>query len=149
MNVSNIQLSNPKATNHIINLEHQSNQKLLEDQSSQVNKRLYRYTKKPRKKLDPRTWRTRPDPFESVSHKLRLQLELNPARSTTSLLDDLIKDHPDQFSMSNLRTLQSRTAQWRKEQIKINQERYSQNVLTENNVINKYISLVARSVIGG
>jgi hypothetical protein len=51
--------------------------------------------------------------------------------------------------MSNLRTLQSRTAQWRKEQIKINQERYSQNVLTENNVINKYISLVARSVIGG
>lgn len=151
ISVSPIQLSNPKATNpsHTINPEHQSNQKSLEDQPSQVNKRLYRYTKKPRKKLDPRTWRTRPDPFESVTHKLRLQLELNPARSATSLLDDLIKDHPDQFSMSNLRTLQTRTAQWRKEQIKINQERYYQNVLTENNVINKYISLVAHSVIGG
>jgi len=31
---------------------------------------------------------------------------------------------------------------------RINQERYSQNVLTQNSVINKYISLAAHSVIG-
>ena len=84
-----------------------------------------------------------------MSHKLRLQLELDPARSATSLLDNLIKESPDKFNLGHIRTLQKRTAEWRKEQIKINQERYSQNVLTENNVINKYISLVAHSVTRG
>lgn len=94
MSIANALVSDKKVTDYIAqvsNLESQSNQKLSEDQPSQVNKRLYRYTKKPRKKFDPRTWRTRPDPFESVSHKLRLQLELNPARTSTSLLDALIK----------------------------------------------------------
>lgn len=149
MSIANIQFSNTKATNHTANLEHQSDNKLLAGTPSQSNKRLYRYSKKPRKTLAPRTWSTRPDPFESVSHKLRLQLELDPARSATSLFDNLIKESPDKFNLGHIRTLQKRTAEWRKEQIKINQERYSQNVLTENNVINKYISLVAHSVTRG
>jgi len=51
-----------------------------------------------------------------VSHKIRIQLELNPARTAKSLLDDLIKDNPDKFNIGNLRVLQKRTAQWRKEQ---------------------------------
>lgn len=150
MSITNTKSSTTKATNHIVNLEHRSDNKLLlEDNLSQANKRLYRHTKKPRKKLAPRTWRTRPDPFESVSHKLRLQLELNPGCRATSLLDDLIKESPEKFNAGHIRTLQTRIAEWRKEQIKINQERYSQNVLTENNMINKYISLVAHSVTGG
>ena len=146
MSMVNAAPQNKKVIHRAANLEHQSDNALLENNPFQVHKRLYRSTKKPRA---PRTWRTRIDPFESVTRELHLQLELDPARTATSLLDNLIKDHPDQFSMSNLRTLQSRTSQWRKEQIKINQERYSQNALTENNVINKYISLVAHSVIGG
>ena len=64
-------------------------------------------------------------------------------------LDDLIKDNPDKFNIGNLRTLQRRTAQWRKEQTKINQQRCFENALTQDNVVNKYISLVAHSVIGG
>ena len=96
-----------------------------------------------------RTWRTRPDHFANEWSGIRLQLELYPERSAKSLLEDLIKEHPNQFNVNHLRTLQRRIKEWRKERIKINQEKYCQNNLTENNATNKYVSLVAYSVING
>jgi len=51
-----------------------------------------------------------------------MQLNINSTLTVKVLLEDLIKDNPDQFSLSKLRTLQKRVANWRKEQIKINQE---------------------------
>ena len=76
-----------------------------------------------------------------------MQLELNPELTAKSLLKDLIKEYPDQFNIKHLRTLQRRIAVWRKERIKINQERHYQSTFTDNSAINKYISLIANSVI--
>jgi hypothetical protein len=149
MSIPNIKASHITITNHKVNIDPKLNNELLEKEAPKINKRLYRYTKKPRKQLAPRTWRTRPDPFENVLSKLRFQLVLNPARTAKGLLEDLIKDSPDKFNLGNLRTLQRKISQWRKEEIKMNQEKYAQNSNTEKNAISKYISLVANSITGG
>ena len=149
MSIPNIKASHITITNHKVNIDPKLNNELLEKEAPKINKRLYRYTKKPRKQLAPRTWRTRPDPFENVLSKLRVQLVLNPARTAKGLLEDLIKDSPDKFNLGNLRTLQRKISQWRKEEIKMNQEKYAQNSNTEKNAISKYISLVANSITRG
>ena len=149
MSKQNTKASHITITNHKVNIDPKLNNELLEKEAPKINKRLYRYTKKPRKQLAPRTWRTRPDPFENVLSKLRVQLVLNPARTAKGLLEDLIKDSPDKFNLGNLRTLQRKISQWRKEEIKMNQEKYAQNSNTEKNAISKYISLVANSITRG
>lgn len=78
-----------------------------------------------------------------------MQLNINPTLTVKVLLEGLIKDNPNQFSLSKLRTLQKRVANWRKEQIKINQEYRYYKSLIENNEVSKYISLVAHSIING
>ena len=75
------------------------------------------------------------------------RLGLNPERTAKSLLEDLIKENSKQFNINQLRTLQKRIAKWRKEQIKIHQEKNYKNILTKNNAINNYISLIAHSAI--
>ncbi|MDR0329891.1 MAG: hypothetical protein LBH99_04460 [Rickettsia sp.] len=67
-----------------------------------------------------------------------MQLELNPTRTAKSLLDDLIKGYPNQFNINHIRTLQRRVAEWRKEQIAINQKQRYQNTITEDNAINMF-----------
>jgi hypothetical protein len=112
-----------------------------------MSKKLFKMSIKTRKKQSPRTWRTRIDPFEGVSCKIRLQLEINPTRTAKSLLEDLVKESPDKFNMSHLRTMQRNVLAWRKEQIKINQERFAKNAISNgDHAINKYIALVANSV---
>ena len=39
----------------------------------QMNIRRYRRTKKPREQLEPRSWRTKPDPFENVWQGIYMQ----------------------------------------------------------------------------
>jgi len=123
--------------------EYESNDKL------KANIRRYRHTNKPRKQMGPRTWRTRKDPFSNAWCKIRMQLELNPECTAKSLLDALIKEDSDQFSIGLLRTLQRRVSEWRIQQIKINQERNYQNTLTHHGSIDIYTSLVANSIING
>lgn len=79
---------------------------------SQREKRYYRQTIKPRRL---RTWRTRKDPFETVWNQLQLRLEIDPSYSAKALLDGLMQEQPHQFHMSHLRTLQRRTAKWRRD----------------------------------
>lgn len=75
--------------------------------------RRYRRTPKPKKKLAPRTWRTRKDAFENVWGKLVLQLQHNPRCSPKHMLLELIKEDPQQFNLKQLRALQYRIAKWR------------------------------------
>jgi hypothetical protein len=127
-----------------------ANIEILKNNPSQKNNRIYRHTKKPRKQLAPRTWRTRADPFENVwDKKIRIQLELNPACTATSLLNNLIKADPEKFNTGNLRALQRKLAQWRKEQIKMKQKQYLPDSSILADEIKKYISLVAHSVTNG
>lgn len=80
--------------------------------------RMYRRTKKP---SGPRTWRTRKDPFANVWGQLQLQLDINPGSSAKDIFIDLQRRHPGKFSDGQLRTLQRRFQQRRREQLYIGQ----------------------------
>jgi hypothetical protein len=76
--------------------------------------RTYRRTRKP---TPPRTWRTRTDPFADVWGQIQLQLEINPSRSAKELFLDLQQRYPGKYLHGQLRTLQRRVKQHRREQL--------------------------------
>ena len=61
----------------------------------------------------PRTWRTRPDPFEGVWCDVLGWLQEDPDASAVALLGRLQEAEPERFSRPHLRTLQRRVQQWR------------------------------------
>jgi len=82
---------------------------------SEIKKRRqYRKTKKPRVK---HWWRTHKDPFEDVWSEVCKWLENNPERTATSILLDLQKKYPEEYTKGQLRTLQRRVKVWRKNAI--------------------------------
>ena len=119
------------------------------DNNTQSGIKRYRHTHKPRKSLSTRTWRTRKDPFDNVSSKICIQLELNPEKTAKSLLAELIAENPDQYNSRLLRTLQRRVANWRMQQIKSNQENRIKNILRPHDSMTTYVSLVAHAIING
>ena len=110
--------------------------------------RRYRCTKKPRKSLGPRTWRTCEDKFINEWEKLKIQLELNPALTAKGLLKDLIEKDADKFKLNQLRTLQRRVSQWRLKRFKTHQEAQSQRSDVQDESAKTYISLTAQAVLG-
>ncbi len=84
--------------------------------SSTVQKevRTYRRTEKPGV---PRTWRTRTDPFADVWGQIQVQLEIDPSRTGKELFMDLQQRYPGKFPGGQLRTLQRRVQQRRREQL--------------------------------
>lgn len=75
--------------------------------------RTYRKTGKPRKKLAPRTWKTRKDAFESVAPEINELLQKDPGRGAASILLELQTKYPGQLGDNLRRTLQRRVAVWR------------------------------------
>lgn len=80
--------------------------------------RTYRRTRKP---SSPRAWRTRTDPFADVWGQIQLQLEIDPSRSAQELFLDLQQRYPGKHPHGQLRTLQRRVKQHRREQLYLNQ----------------------------
>src|SRR5207247_2136623 len=76
--------------------------------------RTYRRTKKPGV---PRTWRRRTDPFADVWGQIQVQLEIDPSRTGKELFMDLQQRYPGNFPDGQLRTLQRRVQQRRREQL--------------------------------
>jgi hypothetical protein len=72
-----------------------------------------RTTRRRRKPLGPRTWRTRPDPFAEVWEEIVVELTRRPERTAKELLADLQARYPDQYPAGQLRTLQRRVRAWR------------------------------------
>ena len=70
-------------------------------------------TSRERRVQPPRTWRTRPDPFEGVWCDVLSWLQEDPDASAVVLLGRLQEAEPDRFSRAHLRTLQRRVQQWR------------------------------------
>jgi len=96
---------------------------------SEIKKRRqYRKTKKPRVK---HWWRTRKDPFKNVWSEVRKWLENYPERTATSILLDLQKKYPGEYTNGQLRTLQRRIKIWRKNSIIT----YDDAVLNEGSII--------------
>ena len=75
-------------------------------------KRRYRRSGKPRV---PHTWRTRKDPFEGVWAEVKQKLAAEPERTAKSLFLELQQEYPGRFAAGQLRTLQRRVKQWRRE----------------------------------
>ncbi len=71
------------------------------------------HTSRERRVQPPRTWRTRPDPFEGVWCDVLSWLQEDPDASAVVLLGRLQEAEPDRFSRAHLRTLQRRVQQWR------------------------------------
>ncbi len=66
----------------------------------------------------PRYWRTRHDPFEASWPLLKMQLENSPGTTAKELFQQLQEEQPDIFSDGQLRTLQRRVKDWRREIVK-------------------------------
>jgi hypothetical protein len=61
----------------------------------------------------PRTWRTRPDPFEEVWPEIQALLEQDGGLEAKTIFKELQKRYPGRFSPGQLRTLQRRVHTWR------------------------------------
>jgi hypothetical protein len=66
-----------------------------------------------RRPTEPRTWRTRRDPFESVWPGLEAWLNERPETTAKALLQRLQQERPGLFPDGGLRTLQRRVKAWR------------------------------------
>ena len=74
-----------------------------------------RPTSKPKRK-DPRG-RRRPDPFVTVTARVRGWSEVEPWRTSRELYERLQAERPGVFADGQLRTLQRRLKEWRREQV--------------------------------
>ena len=74
--------------------------------------RFYRRTPRP---SVSRYWRTRKDPFEQVWPQVRIQLQLNPEQTAKKIFQEIQKQYPETFPDGQLRTLQRRVRDWRRE----------------------------------
>ena len=61
-----------------------------------------------------REWRTRTDPLAGVWEEVARQLQRNPRTSATAVLSALEVAHPESLSRTQLRTLQRRVKNWKK-----------------------------------
>ena len=73
---------------------------------------------KSKKQKPPRDWKTREDSFSTVWSQIRIKLELDPDRTASDLLNELMQEKPEQYKIGQLRTLQRRVAIWRVQDVK-------------------------------
>jgi hypothetical protein len=73
-------------------------------------RRKYRRSEKSK---GPRTYRTRPDPFEAVWNEVCVWLTTQPERNGRSVFDELQQRYPGQFTDGQIRTLQRHIQVWR------------------------------------
>lgn len=71
--------------------------------------------KLPSELKEPRSWRTREDPFEEDWAEMAGRLEEAPELEAKALFEDLLRRHPGRYEEGQLRTLQRRVKQWRAE----------------------------------
>lgn len=69
--------------------------------------------KLPSELCEPRTWRTRADPFEEVWDEIAVRLAETPEFEAKILFEDLLEREPERFDPGQLRTFQRRVRQWR------------------------------------
>ncbi len=69
--------------------------------------------KLPSEMREPRTWRTRADPFESDWEEVARRLCEAPELEAKSLFEDLMGRQPERYEPGHLRTFQRRVKEWR------------------------------------
>jgi hypothetical protein len=81
--------------------------------SERTARKYERAGKLPSELKRPRTWRTRPNPFEEDWPWIVAQLERDPALQGTTLFALLCQRHPGRYRPTQVRTLQRQIAAWR------------------------------------
>jgi Mu transposase, C-terminal domain len=81
--------------------------------SERTARKYERAGKLPSELKRPRTWRTRPNPFEEDWPWVVEQLEADPALQGTTLFALLCLRHPHRYRPTQVRTLQRQIAAWR------------------------------------
>lgn len=71
--------------------------------------------KLPSEQKQPRTWRTRPDPFAEDWEQIAARLEAAPELEAKALFEDLMHRRPGRYEEGQLRSLQRRVKRWRAE----------------------------------
>lgn len=69
--------------------------------------------KLPSELKQPRSWRTRPDPFEEDWPEISERLRDAPELEGKALFEDLLSRYPDRYDPGQVRTFQRRLKQWR------------------------------------
>jgi len=69
--------------------------------------------KLPSELVEPRTWRTRPDPFEADWPTIASRLEAEPGLEAKTVFEALRAEHPGRYDPGQLRTLQRHVRRWR------------------------------------
>jgi len=86
--------------------------------ATQSSSRKYRQTKKPRKPMPPRNYRTHPDKFENVWAEVESALVKAPCQSAKELFQELQQKYPGAFQNNQIRTFQRRVKNWRSSMIR-------------------------------
>jgi len=81
--------------------------------SERTARRYERAGKLPSELKRPRTWRTRPNPFEEDWPWVVAELKRDPALQGTTLFALLCERHPQRYQPIQVRTLQRHIAQWK------------------------------------
>jgi hypothetical protein len=69
--------------------------------------------KLPSESKEPRTWRTRPDPFEQDWPQVVTMLEAAPELEAKTIFEELMRRAPGRYEPGQLRTLQRHVRRWR------------------------------------
>ncbi len=84
---------------------------------SEPTARKYRQVKKlPSEMRQPRSWRTREDPFAAVWSEIEQMLEMDAGLEAKTVFKELQRRYPNRFTPGQLRTLQRRFRLWRAHQ---------------------------------
>ena len=67
----------------------------------------------PSEEKPERSWRTRPDPFESVRKEVEEQIDAHPGLEAKTIFEALQRKYPGDFADGQLRTLQRHLKRWR------------------------------------
>ena len=81
--------------------------------SERTGRKYEQLGKLPSQLKQPRTWLTRPNPFEQDWDWVVAQLERDPALQATTLLALLIEQHPGRYRLTQIVTLRRHIARWR------------------------------------
>ncbi len=81
--------------------------------SRKTASKYLREGKLPSDLLEPRSWRTREDPFQECWPEIAARLSEAPELEAKALFEDLIERRPERYHPGQLRTLQRRVKQWR------------------------------------
>lgn len=86
---------------------------VVAEMSLPTARKYFRGGRMPSEMIEPRTWRTRENPFEDLWSEIEATLRQEPRLQAKTIFEELQANHPGRFQDGQLRTLQRQIRQWR------------------------------------